>query len=264
MIFFFPDNVVEVAKPKGKAGPKKAPAKKGKSSSVLRDEDDEDDDEVLALKDRLAAYNLGSSSPDQSETMETEIPKREPSKRATSKKPLSSVTEISDDNDQIEISDDEDFELEVEAVPKEKGRKKAANSKAANKPAPATKKRGQANKTSQLVGQKLITEVLKPADVSKISPEKKVRRMRPSPFNKKSGSVLERLSHQENDKMSPESEEQESPASNTSGSTEESAQLVVPRARPQRGGNRGKAKYVLSDSENDEVTDDSDFNEDDD
>ncbi|XP_027113751.1 DNA topoisomerase 2 [Coffea eugenioides] len=258
------NNVVEVAKPKGKAGPKKAPARKGKTSSVLRDEDDEDDDEVLALKDRLAAYNLGSSSPDQSETMETEIPKREPSKRATTKKPLVSVTEISDgDDDQIEISDDEDFELEVEAAPKEKGRKKTANSKAA-KPAAAPKKRGQANKTSQLVGQKLITEVLKPADVSKISPEKKVRRMRPSPFNKKSGSVLERLSQQENDKISPESEGQESPASNASGSTEESAQVVVPRARPQRGGNRGKAKYVLSDSENDDVPDDSDFDEGDD
>lgn len=76
--------------------------------------------------------------------------------------------------------------------------------------------------------------------------------------------MLERLSKKENDKISPESEEQESPASNSSGSTEESAQVVVPRARPQRGGNRGKAKYVLSDSENDDVTDDHDFNEDDD
>lgn len=34
----------------------------GKSSLNLRDEDeDSDDDEVLELKDRLAAYNLGSS-----------------------------------------------------------------------------------------------------------------------------------------------------------------------------------------------------------
>ncbi|KAL3537453.1 hypothetical protein ACH5RR_000819 [Cinchona calisaya] len=261
------NNVVEVAKPKGKAGPKKAPARKGKSSSALRDDDDDDDDddEVLELKDRLAAYNLGSS-PDHSDAMETEVQKREPSRRAAAKKPLSSVTEISDNDDddhQIEISDDEDFELEVEKAVQEKGRKKPANAEATKPPA-ATTKRGKANKNSQLVGQKLITEVLKPAEKSNISPEKKVRRMRPSPFNKKSGSVLGRLSQEENDKISPESEEQESPAS-ASGSTEEIAQVVAPRAaRPQRGGNRGTARYVVSDSESDEATEDSEFNEDDD
>lgn len=101
-LFFFLDNAPEVAKPKGRAGPKKAPTRKVSNyrlfynrgvslrdfipicssaasnflscyystarqvKSLLRDEDDDDDDEVLELKDRLAAYNL-ESSPDQSE-----------------------------------------------------------------------------------------------------------------------------------------------------------------------------------------------------
>lgn len=156
----------------------------------------------------------------------------------------------------------------MESPPREKGRRKPENTKAAKPPA-ATKKRGPAaNRNSQLVGQKLITEVLKPTENLGISPEKKVRRMRPSPFNKKSGSVLGKLSQKEDDKVSLENEEQESPASasaSASGSTEEMAQFVAPRARPQRGGGgkRGKAVYVLSDTESDEVSDDSDFNEDD-
>lgn len=153
----------------------------------------------------------------------------------------------------------------MESPPREKGRRKPANTKAAKPPA-ATKKRGAAaNRNSQLVGQKLITEVLKPTENLGISPEKKVRRMRPSPFNKKSGSVLGKLSQKEDNKVSLENEEQESPASaSASGSTEEMAQFVAPRARPQRGGGkRGKAVYVLSETESDEVSDDSDFNEDD-
>ena len=44
------------------------------------------------------------------------------------------------------------------------------------------------------MGQKLLTDInmLKPAENPWISPEKKVRKMRASPFNKKSGSVLGR------------------------------------------------------------------------
>ena len=54
--------------------------------------------------------------------METEVPpvpvgKKEPSRRAAAqKKPLSTVTEISDDDDEKGASD-EDFELEEEAIP---------------------------------------------------------------------------------------------------------------------------------------------------
>lgn len=69
------------------------------------------------------------------------------------------------------------------------GRKSAAeNAKASKSPAaPATKKRRRAasSKQSQLVSQKLITDVLKPAESDEVSPEKKVRKIRASPFNKK-------------------------------------------------------------------------------
>ena len=85
-----PEKAPEAAKPKGRAGSRKAPAKvcccyyvlfflvmdfsrthvditfsfqPKKQTLVLNDEDDDDD--VLELKERLAAYNL-DSSPDQS------------------------------------------------------------------------------------------------------------------------------------------------------------------------------------------------------
>ena len=87
-----PEKAPEAAKPKGRAGSRKAPAKvcfcyyvlfflvmdfsrtqvditfsfqPRKQTSVLNDDDDDDDDDVLELKERLAAYNL-DSSPDQS------------------------------------------------------------------------------------------------------------------------------------------------------------------------------------------------------
>jgi DNA topoisomerase-2 len=86
------------------------------------------------------------------------------------------------------------FEISGCRIDKKAGRKPAANDKAAKPPA-AAKKRGAANKQqSQTLGQKLLTDInmLKPAENPWISPEKKVRKMRASPFNKKSGSVLGR------------------------------------------------------------------------
>lgn len=170
--------------------------------------------------------------------LNTDAPKvqrKETSKRAGAKKTLPSVSEISDDVNGIDISDDE-FEPVVVAEKKKGGRKPAA---AAKPPAAASKKRGPAAKQSQLIGQKLITEVLKPSENPGISPEKKVRKMRESPFNKKSGSMLGSSSS----RVSGDS---------VSGSTEEISNFVVPRtSRPQRG-NRTKATYVLSDSEEDD------------
>lgn len=91
-LFSSSDKVDEV-KPKSRAAPKKAPAKKvricqlvlqviscqcrhccnrfslyqqQKSSLILKDDDATSEDEVHDLKERLAAYNL-DSSPDQSE-----------------------------------------------------------------------------------------------------------------------------------------------------------------------------------------------------
>ncbi|PSS24455.1 DNA topoisomerase [Actinidia chinensis var. chinensis] len=258
------DNVAEVVKPKGGRGaPKKAPARKEKPSMVLKDDDD-DDDEVLELKERLAAYNLDESSPDQSGAMETEVPpvpagKKEPNRRAAGqKKPLSTVTEISDSDDEKDASD-EDFELEEEAVPEvgktKRGRKPSANTKVAAKPPAPTKKRVPANKQSQ----KLITEILKPVENMGISPEKKVRKMRASPFNKKSGSVLGRMGKEGEENTSTGSEERLGSAS-TAESTEDTSEVMVPRARPPRM-NRGKVRYVVSDSDSDKVSDDSDFDE---
>ncbi|XP_052171246.1 DNA topoisomerase 2 [Diospyros lotus] len=272
------DKVPEV-KPKGKRGPKKAPAKQEKRSSVLKDEDE--DDEVLELKDRLAAYNL-ESSPDHSEAMETELPqapparKKEPSIRAAAKKALSTVTDISDDDEEEEeyISDDEDFDLEVVTAPpvgnKKGGKKPAANAKGGKPPA---KKRGPASKQSNVIGQKLITEVLKPAENVGISPEKKVRKMRASPFNKKSSSVLGKVvvgeeEEEEEENVSTGSQDAVASGSNADSAAEDTGKFVAPsRRRPPQRMNRGKARYVVSDSESDneeEVSQDSDFDEDDD
>ncbi|KAJ9671211.1 hypothetical protein PVL29_027276 [Vitis rotundifolia] len=211
------DSVPEVVKPKGRAAPRKAPAKKK---------------EMPSLKERLAAYNL-ESSPDGSA-------KKEPSRRtATQKKPLAFLTEISDDDE-----DDKYFEVEEVPVPDatKKGRRKpVANAKeAAAKPAAAANnERGAANKQQpHLLGQTLLTEIFKPSETLGISPEKKVRKMRSSPFNKKSGSVL--------------------------GRRGESNEVVIPaRTRPQRV-IRVRTWYVLSDSESDQPTKDSDFDAEDD
>ncbi|PSS09980.1 DNA topoisomerase [Actinidia chinensis var. chinensis] len=260
------DNVTEVVKPKGRAAPKKAAARKEKLSMVLKDDDD--DDEVLQLKERLAAYNL-ESSPDHSGAMEIEVPrvpagKKEPSGRAAAqKKPLSAVTEISDDEDDEDTSED-DFELEEEAIPEvgktKKGRKPSANTKVAAKPPAPTKKRAPAaNKQSQIKDQKLITEILQPVENMGILPEKKVRKMRASPFNKKSASVLGWIVKEGKESTSTGSDKKLGSAS-TAESTEDMSEVMAPRARPPRM-NRGKARYVVSDSESDKVSDDSDFDE---
>ncbi|KAL5543375.1 hypothetical protein UlMin_007159 [Ulmus minor] len=246
----------EVAKPKGRA--RKAPAKK-----VVVEEEDEDD-EVLALKDRLAAYNL-DSSPDKSADMETEapqvpVPKKAPSKRAaaavTKKKNAATLEEIIDLDEDNETDEDDDvFEPESEKAPKgKKGGRKPAAAKA-----PAVNKRGGASsKQAPSMGQKLLTEMLKPAaETTGISPEKKVRKMRPSPFNKKSGSVLGRLAGQVIDDEATGSEDQSSASPSTSENTEDTIEVpaAAARARPQRG-TRKQASYVLSDSESDKDSED--------
>lgn len=189
--------------------------------------------------------------------METELPqvqveKKEPKRRPAAKKKTLSV--VSDDDD-VEIIDDDDFEPEAK---NKKGGRKPANAKAAAKPPTGAKKRGPASKQQQVLGQKLITEVLKPAAES--SPEKKVRKMRASPFNKKSSSILGRgatsIDDEENDGET--SKEQENSAS-TVGSVTDVA------ARPKRV-NRRQTSYVISDDSESEAAeediDDSDASED--
>lgn len=201
------DLIIETANPqqvkgKGKAGAKKAPAKKGKLSVVESEEEEDFPD----LRKRLADYHL-DSSPDNSAAMETDAP-------------------------------------EAAAT---KGRGRAASGKAAKQTA-ATKKRGPANKQSQLSGQKLITESFKTSESIEISPDKKVRRMRPSPFNKKSGSVLSR--GQEGGSTSAESSGN-TDSTSALDSIEEVSEVAPPRPRPQRV-IRKQTTYVLSDSESEE------------
>uniref|UniRef100_M1A902 DNA topoisomerase 2 n=1 Tax=Solanum tuberosum TaxID=4113 RepID=M1A902_SOLTU len=254
-------NVTEVAKPKGRGGgSKKAPAKQAKPVVV---EDEEEEDEVLALKDRLAAYNL-NSSPDRSEVTETEAPKAQtkaPAKRAAAqKKALPSTPDVSEGEDEIEISDDNEFAPEVAVGGKKKGGRKPAAAKAAAAPKPP-KKRAPANKQSQSVGQRLITQVLKPAEDAGVSPDRKVRKMRESPFNKKSGAVMGRNT---SSSSSTSHESEVSPPIPSLGSLEEevSEVVVAPKARPQRA-NRTKTTYVISDSDSEEDNDDIELSDDD-
>jgi len=82
--------------------------------------------------------------------------------------------------------------------------------------------------------------------------------MRASPFNKKSGSILGRIEKEHED-----AEEYISMGSSSKESLGEMSEVVMaPKARRQRG-NRVKVRYILSDSqsENNELSDDSDFNE---
>ena len=80
--------------------------------------------------------------------------------------------------------------------------------------------------------------------------------MRASPFNKKSGSMLGRLGEEN---KATENEEILGFAS-TSTSTEETIEVTPARARPQRV-TRRQTRYVLSDSESEHATEDSDFDE---
>jgi DNA topoisomerase II len=142
---------------------------------------------------------------------------------------------------------------EQPAQKKGRGKKPAA---AAVKPkAPAARKRAptQGGKATQ----KKIDEMLKVTEdntSSALSPEKKVRKMRPSPFNKKSGSILQRGST-----AASASSETIAEASPPSGSSEE----PVAAAKPRRTARATKKHVYISESDPEdevvELSDDSDF-----
>ncbi|WOK99050.1 DNA topoisomerase 2-like [Canna indica] len=230
-------------KPKG--GTKRAPAKK-----QTVEESDEDED-IIALKDRLAAYNL-DSSPDHT-AMETDaLVGQGEKKKASRNKRMTTYSELSNEANEeeqlptIEEDNDDDFSV-VEAPKGGKGKGRKPKDVKAKSAATTSTKKGD---------QKLITEVFKPAENARILPQK-VRKMRASPFNKNSGSVLDRL------KNSPSASEDSSNSSSTVHPVEINV-VATERTRPKRD-NRKKAVYVLSDSEEDErevATDDSDFDED--
>ncbi|CAJ1958909.1 unnamed protein product [Sphenostylis stenocarpa] len=249
------ENVAEVAKPKGRAAG-------SKNSQTVGD------DEIASLQERLAAYNFVPSSSDQSTGMETEEPpapagKTVPKRRGPAAKKKSSTVVLDDtdsDNDvNDEHEDDDDFEIKQPSSGA--GKKKGGRKPAAKKAPAASRKRNVGGKQSQMLGQKLITDMMEKAG---ISPEKKVRKMRASPFNKKSSSVLGRIAAATADKDESVSEDISgggSAGSNPSPSTTEEVVEIAPpptRARPQRT-SRKPTTYVLSESESDN---DSDQNED--
>lgn len=194
---------------------------------------------------------------------ETEAPKAQtkaPAKRAAAqKKALPSTPDVSDGEDAIEIDDDE-FEPTAAVGGKKKGGRKPAAAKAAAAPKPPGK-RAPANNQSQSVGQRLITQVLKPAEDAGVSPDRKVRKMRASPFNKKSGAVMGK--NTSSSSTSHESEEV-SPLIPSLGSLDEevSEVVVAPKARPQRA-TKKTTTYVISDSDTEEDNDDIEISDDD-
>ncbi|KAM7265027.1 hypothetical protein ACFE04_002710 [Oxalis oulophora] len=159
-----------VAKAKAKAGSRKTPVKKEKPSHI---KNDSDEDDVTEIKDQLRAYNLDSSSdnPSASNTKKQSV-KRD-------KKPAATISGgIDVENDEIE---------EMSSV--EAKKKKGSNVKA-----PPKKRKATSSEPS--IGQKLITQMLKPAE--------KVRKLSTSPFKKNigssSGNVTETLETLESDK----------------------------------------------------------------
>ncbi|KAF7079925.1 hypothetical protein CFC21_084086 [Triticum aestivum] len=243
--------------PKPAAQKKKPPPKK--ASAPVKDEVKDEEDEVAELKDRLAAYNIDSDNSPEPSAMETEEQQKGkkgrngPSKRGAAKKAMSSLAEISDEDiaEPDRESDDGGSSMEVEK--KTKGRKPAAE-----KPKTTIRKRAPAQ--TKGMRQKVMEEIFKPTDDSTLSapsPEKKVRRIRDSPFNKKSGSVLHRMAS-----ASTGTEDGEAPPSGSS------AEPVAPRRTTRE--RKAAVVYVASESEDDETEDedvsepsDDDFSEDD-
>ena len=169
-----------------------------------------------------------------------------PSKRGGGKKAASSSLAMIPSDDE-----DDDFTLEevseVQAQKKGRGKKPAA---AVKPKVPAARKRAPAQGKAV---QKKIDEMLKPTE-DNTSPVKKVRKMRPSPFNKKSGSILQRGST-----AASASSETTAEASPPSGSSAE----PVGAAQPRRTARATKKPVYVTDSDPEdevvELTDDSDF-----
>ncbi|XP_011621441.1 DNA topoisomerase 2 isoform X2 [Amborella trichopoda] len=185
------------------------------------------------------------------EEQEDEDPKPAKGKKKQAPKPKEKKKMDGSSDEEFVISDEDlsVFDIETEdAPPKPKGRAKKPLSNKPKAPTGAAKKRGAASSKQPILNQKLITEVLKPVGVS---PEKKVRKMRASPFNKKSGSVLGRIER--------ESKAEESKDGSPLSLEREEKVVMAARNRPQRA--KPAPKYILSDSESD-AANDSDFNDD--
>ncbi|KAL6911837.1 hypothetical protein ACP4OV_000642 [Aristida adscensionis] len=235
-----------------------APRKKQTKKAGPPGSDEEDD--VPALKDRLALFNINDSSPNHPamETDETAEDQQNdtrngPSKRGAGKKALSSLAVISSDDE------DEDDDFAMEEVSQLQAQKKGRGGKAtaAEKPkATTTRKRAPAQ--GKAMRQKVIEEMLKATEDSNTSapsPEKKVRKMRASPFNKKNGSVLQ------GGTGASSSSENTTEASAPSGSSAEPVAAPQPR-RTARATKKATVYFSESDGSEDDVvelSDDSEF-----
>lgn len=237
------DYVAEKAKAEQQ---KKKQSKKASAPPV-----DEDEDDLPTLKERLAAFNLNDSSPDNSametETTEEQIGgkgKKGVSKRGGGKKASSSLAVIHDD-------EDEDVDVSLEVPEEIQGPKKGRGRKPA---APVKPKATATRKRAPAQGKAMMLKPTEDSNTSAPSPEKKVRKMRESPFNKKSGSILQRGSI-----AASTSSESTAEASPPSGSSAEPIAAPQPR-RTARATTKKTPVYDLeSEDEVVEVTDDSDF-----
>ncbi|KAK1685236.1 hypothetical protein QYE76_046084 [Lolium multiflorum] len=133
-----------------------------------------------------------------------------PIKIGAAKKAMSSLIELSDEDIAVPTDESEDEEFAMTEAPVEKkarGRKPAAEKPAAEKPK-TTAARKRAPAPSKGMMQKVLEETFKPvadSNTSAPSPEKKVRKIRASPFNKKSSSILQRASTSTEDADAPPS-----------------------------------------------------------
>ncbi|PKA63063.1 DNA topoisomerase 2 [Apostasia shenzhenica] len=217
-------SVMDDDKPKPKGKQKKAITK------PVSFESDEDED-VADLEDRLAAYNL-ESSPDITAAADAEARRKEPrGQTAAGKKAFTVISDKEEEDD-----DDGDFEFVEAAKGKKGGGRKPANSNKV-KAAPAATRRREETQKKPILSQKVISGLLEN------SPDKKVRKIRVSPFNKKSGSFLNPSS-----KIS------------TSEVKEDQNEQSIARARPKRL-TKPKVVYVESDEEEDDSEVFSDYSE---
>lgn len=184
-----------------------------------------------------------------------EVAQKQPAKRGKKK----AMMVDSDEDNMDEVSGDEDFEVVKEAKGRGRGRGRGRGKQPPKEKAPiGARKRGPAAQKKPLLGQTLITDVLKPDGEVNNSPDKKVRKMRPSPFNKKSGSVLGKDNNSGGSSASAVMDD----------ILQEDVGVAASRDRPKRERKKVTTVVVESDSEaEDDSNDDdfeSDFDEDDD
>jgi len=177
--------------------------------------------------------------------------KKQINKRGGAKNKSSTIGLESDSDNEV-VDDDDDFEVQQKAaLVKKGGRKPAAQN--ANKASAAPKKRNVG--TRQTLGQKLFTDnMLQSAESTATSPEKKVRKMRESPFNKKSsGSILDRAAN----KVTSQIEDLSAGSASNSPIAKNEVVEIAPqpaRVKPHRA-NPNQNKYVATGYESDNDSD---------